>query len=343
MVGMTPMLIHRVAPPAIVAALCSAVGLCGASAASEPTIDWIGLQHATKVVDLAGPGPHGSIFVAANGRLKVMSAGGAIRPFAPGYSASPGLEPYMALSSGQPVAGANCSWPAGDLYALRLTNQGITVVTPKGRVSKFVALQANGLENGIAFDRTGRFGHRLLVTATTTTKQATGVTTLYAISCNGRVQVLTRSGPRVEGGMVVAPSTFGHFAGDLLAPDEYSSKVYAFTPNGQTRLVVRTGVPSGGDIGTESLGIVPADFGAALVSDRSYPPDKANPGDNLILKVSQGALRAAGVKPGELLAVSEGGADSVVVRCSSTCRARYIGRGPHRAHIEGHIVFTASG
>ena len=74
--------------------------------------------------------------------------------------------------------------------------------------------------------------------------------------------MLTHSGPRVEGGMVVAPSTFGRFAGDLLAPDEYTSKVYAFTPSGQVRLVVRTGVPSGGDIGTESLGIVPAQFGA---------------------------------------------------------------------------------
>jgi hypothetical protein len=119
--------------------------------------------------------------------------------------------------------------------------------------------------------------------------------------------------------------------------------VYAFAPNGQTSLVARTGVPSGGDIGTESLGIVPKNFGAALVSDRSYPPDKANPGDNLILKVSQDALRGAGVKPGELLAVSEGGADTVSVSCSTGCHVRHIGRGPHRAHVEGHIVFTASG
>jgi hypothetical protein len=324
----------------MVAALL-AVGLSAARAAADRTVTWTELRHVTKVIDLAGPAADGSVFIDANGGLKVMSAGGRIRPFAPGYSAPPGLEAYMALSSGQRVTGANCSWPAGTLYALRLAGgNGITVVTPQEHVSKFVALHPNGLENGIAFDLTGRFGHRLLVTATSTTKHATGVTTLYAISCNGQVQVLTRAGPRVEGGIVVAPSTFGRFAGELLASDEYSSKVYAFAPNGQARLVVRTGVPSGGDTGSESLGIVPAQFGAALVSDRSYPPDKTNPGDNAILQVSQSALTAAGVRPGELLGVSEGGADTVVISCTITCRARYIGRGPRPAHVEGHVVFV---
>jgi len=335
------MLVHRVAPLAIAAAL--GLAGAGAGAASDPAVDWTGLHHETKVVDLAGPGPDGSIFVAANGRLKVISTGGAIRSFAPGYSAPSGLEAYMTLSSGQRVPGAGCGWPAANLYALRLTKDpGITVVTPQGQVSNLVSLHPNGLENGIAFDTTGRFGHRLLVTATTTTKTPTRVTTLYAISCNGHVQTLTRTGPRIEGGMVVAPSTFGNFAGDLLAADEYSSKVYAFMPNGHSKLVVRTGVPGGGDIGTESLGIVPARFGEALVSDRGFPPDKRNPGDDEILKLSRAALTEAGVKPGQLLTVAEGGAGTVVVSCSSTCRARYIGHGPHRAHVEGHVVFTAA-
>jgi hypothetical protein len=338
------MLIHRIAPLVIVAALCSSAGLGAASGASDSAIDWTGLRHVNKVVDLTEPNSKGAILVSAGGRLDVLTRAGAIQPFAPNYSAPSGLENYMALSSGLRVGASDCRWPAGNLYTLRLSHdRGITVVTPQGRVSKFVSLHPNGLENGIAFDRTGRFGHRLLVTATSTTKRATGVTTLYAISCNGQVQMLTRTGPRVEGGMVVAPSTFGRFAGDLLAPDEYTSKVYAFMPNGQVRLVVRTGGASGGDIGTESLGIVPAQFGQALVSDRGYPPDKDNPGDNEILKVSQGALTAAGVKPGELLVVSEGGADTVVVSCRSTCRARDIGHGPHRAHIEGHVVFQPPG
>lgn len=338
------MLIHRVVPLVIIAALCSALGLGVASAASDSTITWTALHHVDKVVDLTEPNSQGAILVSAGGGLDVLTRAGAIKPFAPNFSAPSGLENYMTLSTGLRVGASHCSWPTGNLYTLRLSHdRGITVVTPQGRVSKFVSLHPNGLENGIAFDRTGRFGHRLLVTATSTTKQATGVTTLYAISCNGQVQVLTHSGPRVEGGMVVAPSTFGRFAGDLLAPDEYTSKVYAFTPSGQVRLVVRTGVPSGGDTGTESLGIVPAQFGQALVSDRGYPPDKDNPGDNEILKVSRGALTRAGVKSGELLAVSEGGADTVVVSCSSTCRTRDIGQGPRRAHIEGHVVFTAPG
>ena len=56
-------------------------------------------------------------------------------------------------------------FPAGAVYALRLRNgNGVTVIDAHQRVRRFAALPSSGLEDGIAFDLTGRFGHRLLVT-----------------------------------------------------------------------------------------------------------------------------------------------------------------------------------
>jgi len=336
-----PMPVRRRAGLAAALSLCLAAGGSGVAAANQAgAVTWTGLRHLTRVIDLAGPNPQGTILVAANGRLDAMASSGVIQRFAPGYSASAGLEAYIALSSGQHVFGAGCSWPTGDLYALDLSsNPGVTVITPQGRVSRFVALPTQGgLENGITFDLTGRFGHRLLVTSTISLK----TTTVYAISCNGQVQVLTRRGPRVEGGMVVAPASFGRFAGDLLSPDEYSGRLYAFAPDGHASVVVQTNFPVGPDTGIESLGVVPANYARALVSDRSYPPDKAHPGDNLILSVTQAALSAAGIRAGEVLAVTEAGASTAVVSCAATCQVRDIGQGPPAAHVEGHVAFSDS-
>ncbi len=120
------------------------------------------------VVDLSAPRTGGSIVVAARGRLQTLSAAGALTAFAPAYSAPPGLEPYIVLSSGERVADAGCRFRPGDLYALRLSHgDGVTVVNPAGRVRKFASLPRRGLENGIAFDTAGRFGYRLLVTDVT--------------------------------------------------------------------------------------------------------------------------------------------------------------------------------
>jgi hypothetical protein len=211
------------------------------------------------------------------------------------------------------------------------------MISPQGHVSHLASLPTQGgLENGIAFDLTGHFGHRLLVTSTISLK----TTSVYAVSCNGHVQVLTRHGPEVEGGMVVAPASFGPFAGDLLSPDEYSGKLYAFAPDGHASVVVQTNFPVGRDTGIESLGVVPPTYTRALVSDRSYPPDKSHPGDNLILSATQPALSAAGVHAGEVLVVTEAGANTAVISCAATCQARDIGHGPHAAHVEGHVVFS---
>jgi hypothetical protein len=247
------------------------------------------------------------------------------------------LEPYIVRSPGQRVADAGCRFAPGGIYALRLNHgDGITEVSAAGHVRRFARLPRRGLEDGIAFDLTGHFGHRLLVTVS-----ASGTTTVYAIDCRGRVRALTRRAPRMEGGIAVAPSTFGRFAGDLIAPDELSGIIYAVTPGGGVQVVARSGLAHGQDVGVESLGFVPARFIDALVADRGTPGNP-HPGDNLILGLSHAALSGAGVRPGDVLAVTEGGAQTIAVRCGGVgaCTVRHVADGPPIAHIEGHVVFS---
>jgi hypothetical protein len=299
-------------------------------------LTWAGRHHVRGVVDLSSPRADRSIVVAAAGKLQLLAPGGGLSPFAPRYAAPPGLEPYVALSSAQRVNDAGCRFPPDSVYALRLNHgDGVTVVDARGRVRRFARLAPRGLENGITFDQTGRFGHRLLVTST-----ASGATTVYAIDCRGRVRLLTRRAPRVEGGIAVAPSTFGRFAGDLIAPGEVAGTIYAITPTGRWGVVRQSGLPHGQDVGVESEGFVPAHFTEALVADRRTPGNR-HPGDDLILGLSRTALSGAGVRSGDLLVVTEGGARTIAVRCGmGGCRVRHVADGPRIAHIEGHVVFS---
>ena len=307
-------------------------------AGATQALAWTGLRHVRGVVDLSAPRGDASIVIAAAGKLNLLAPGGQLTRFAPGYTAPPGLEPYIALSNGRRVADAGCRWPTDSVYALRLNHgDGVTVVDARGGARRFARLSPRGLEDGIAFDETGRFGHRLLVTST-----AKGRSTVYAIDCRGRVTVLTRDAPRVEGGIAVAPATFGRFGGDLIAPDELSGQIYAITPTGSTGVVAPSGLPHGQDIGVESEGFVPARFADALVADR-HTAGNRHPGDDLILRLSRAALASAGVRPGDLLAVTEGGAETIAVRCAAQgCQVRHVANGPAIAHVEGHVVFSGA-
>jgi hypothetical protein len=332
---------RRSAATLVLAAVCLAG--CGSSrdTRAEPAgaarlVSWTAHTHVRGVVDLSAPQKGRSTVVAAAGKLALLLADGRVRPFARRYSAPPGLEPYIALSSAQRVPAAGCRFPVDAVYALRLNHgDGVTVIDRRGAVRRFARLPSRGLENGIAFDGTGRFGHRLLVTVI-----VSGKTTVDAIDCRGHVQVLTRDGPRAEGGMVVAPSTFGRFGGDLIVPDELSGTIYAITPDGHSRPVAQSGLPSGQDIGVESEGFVPARFQDALVADRRTRRNR-HPGDDLVLGLSRASLAVAGVHPGDLLAVAEGGAGTIAVTCTTSCRVRHVADGPRIAHVEGHVVFSA--
>lgn len=257
-----------------------------------------------------------------------MGRAGRVRPWPGSYRSPGGGEPYIALSPG------GC-FGDGAVYALRLVSgRGVERIGARGAVTKFASLNAPGLINGIAFDRVGMFAHRLLVTINAGTR-----TTVVAIGCNGAVHVVTGRAPRMEGGIAVAPASFGRFGGDLIVPDELSGRIYAVTPAGKSVLVANSGLPHGQDVGVESVGFVPVGFREALVADRVSPGNR-HPGDDFVLRAGASALRAAGVRPGDLLAVSEGGAGTVAVRCASAaCSVRKVADGPAIAHVEGHVAF----
>src|SRR5207237_5046066 len=143
-----------------------------------------------------------------------------------------------------------CSFAPGEVYQLRLGGSpGVIRVDVRGSAHPFAEVSGIDSLNGIAFDTSGRFSHRLLVTG-----PHRGATTVAAIDCLGRTQLVTDSAPTLEGGLAVAPSTFGAFAGDLIAPDELSGNLLAIRPDGTAAVVARSGLPTGGDIGVEGLG-----------------------------------------------------------------------------------------
>jgi hypothetical protein len=300
--------------------------------------------HLAGVVDLAGPRGDGSFIVAAAGHLFILSRAGALSPFArgpAGYSTAIGPEPYITLAGDEPVAGAGCSFSRGMIFALQPgRHPGVIGIGADGRARRFAILPATASPTGITFDSTGRFGHRLLVTA-----RDHGATTVLAIDCAGRVAAITGHAPAMEGGIAVAPASFGRYGGDLVAPNETSGRVFAIAPSGAVATLAVSGLPHGGDIGVESAGFVPAGFGAsdaAYLADR-YSKGNRHPGTNSILRLPGPELARAGVRPGDLLVATEGGARTIAVHCVSTCTVRYIATGPAVSHAEGHIVFTGPG
>ncbi len=333
----TPLsLIRRLS--AILVAGIVAVG-CGGAAARTPTVarsaalaQWTGYVRASSPIDVVGPRSDGAMVVAAGGRLRLLSRSGGLRAFAPTYHSNPGLEAYIAL----PSAGhRGCSFGADTVYAISLGSpRGVVAVSPQGRVRQFATIRAPGLIDGIAFDETGHFGYRLLV-ATTAGPHAT----VDAIDCHGAVRRITSKAHRVEGGIAVAPASFGRFAGDLIMPDELGGGIYAVTPGGGNLLVAHSHLPHGGDTGVESEAFLPTRRRYdALLADR-LTPGNPHPGDNVLLRLTSAALAAAGARPGDLLVATEGGAKTDAVHCSARgCGVRHVADGPAVAHGEGHIA-----
>ena len=301
---------------------------------------WTPYLHVPQVVDLTPPRSDGRLTVAANGRLFLVGKGAEVVPFARGtngYATRTGTEPYIALATGASSGPGGCVFAADTVAALEPSGDpGVIGVDRQGaarRIAKLPGVQPNG----IALDDVGRFGNQLLVTAA-----ARGRTSVFGIDCRGRVTTITKNAPTVEGGIAVAPPSFGKFGGDLIAPDEKSGRLWAIGPSGRTRLVIRSPLAHGGDIGVESIGVVPVTFTrnwSAYVADRRTPRNP-HPGTDNILRLSGAQLADAGVRAGDLLIASEGAGQTVVVACAATCTIRHIADGPPTAHVEGHVVFA---
>jgi hypothetical protein len=314
-----------------------------AAGAPAPVAAWAPLARAATVVDVVGPRSDGTFVVATAGRLAVLTPDGTVSPFARGaggYATRLGTEAYLALTPDQPVDGADCAFHQDDVYALEPAGRpGVVVVDPQGRARRAVNLPRGDVPNGIVYDAVGAFGHRLLVTA-----RAKRGTAVFAINCDGQVHAITTTGPRVEGGLAVAPATFGPYAGDLIAPDELSGRIIAFDAHGGSRTVAVSGLPTGGDVGVESAGFVPPGFGPAwiaLLADRRTPGNP-HPGSDQVLRLAGGALLAGGARPGDLVVATEGGAQTVAVSCPATCTVQHVADGPTATHAEGHVVFAAT-
>jgi hypothetical protein len=335
----------RRSPPAVAVLLLGVVAVTTTgdrpSWAQDSVAQWTPTFTMTQVVDLTPPRPDGRMVISANGRLSVMVPGGRPRPFARskgGYKTDLGTEAYVALSSGQAVPGAGCRFERGAVAGIDPGGARVLMISPDGRARRLAQLPRHGLLDGIAFDETGAFGHRLLVT-----RLDQGRTALFAIDCRGRAKKLSTTALAMEGGMVVAPSTFGQYAGMLIIADEYSGDVFAIGPGAAPVVVANPGLPTGRDMGVESLGFVPQGFGAgwsAYLADRAKQPEP-HPGDDRILTLDGGALVAAGVAPGDLLVAGEGGAPTIAIRCDgTTCSVQHVADGPATSHAEGHIAFA---
>jgi len=322
------------------------VALVAACVAALPTgaaeTAWTQWQKIPGVVDVGARGD-GSLVVMAAGKLYSVSPSGALNSFAQssdGYVAgSPDAESYFVIVPALTVDDAACSFTEGDLFVLDLTSPpGIARVDPSGHASRFATLTGVDTLGGITVDFTGRFGHRLLVTGSHNNQ-----TTVFAIDCQGASTILTDSAPPVEGGIAVAPPTFGQFAGDLIAPDENTGQMWAIDPSGAATLMVVPNLPTGGDTGVESVGFVPPGFslgGFAYLADRGTP-NNPFPGTDSLLRLAAADLVGAGVQDGDLLVSTEGGGTTVAIHCDATCTVTQVALGTPGGHIEGHIVAVA--
>jgi hypothetical protein len=279
-----------------------------------------------------------------SGQLSLYRPGGGLSPFARGpngYDTTSG-EAYIDLGSSRRLGYADCSFGRDVVYALdQSATPGVVRIGRRGTVSRFANIPPGNVPTAITFDRVGRFGHRLLVAAS-----SGGRIKVFGFDCQGHDRIFVRGGPPVEGGMRVAPRGFGRFGGQLIMPDELSGNVYAASPSGVIRLVINPGTPAGPDTGIESLGFVPHSFDrrpfAAYVAS-AHTDGILGPGSAGIFSLGTSALRQMRLRPGDLLGASETNRSTVAIHCAARCSARLVARAPAQPHIEGHIVFAPAG
>ena len=327
----------------IVAAACLALAPVTVEAAVASWEQWRPVKGA---LDIDGPRTDGSLVVMGSAALSLVSPEGEVKPFARGpggYREDPyPREAYMVNSIGGHVAAANCDWTPDETFLLRAhVPLGITRVSADGEDSgSFVNLTGINVLTGIAFDNTGAFDHRLLVLGVSGTRSV-----IFAVDCNGGVQTIKPNLRSLEGDMVVAPTGFGPYGGNLLLTDEFSGKILSVAPGGTVAVVLKTPLPAGMDITMHGLGFVPDGFtergGAVYQADRGGGGGSF-PGNDTIRRIQSADLIGAGVKDGDLLVAAEFGGAMIDVRCEETCTSFLVARASKATHGEGKIAFSMS-
>ncbi|MGH9223143.1 MAG: hypothetical protein ACRD2W_05030 [Acidimicrobiales bacterium] len=320
-------------------AVVVAAALACVAAQAAPAERWEQWRGLPGVFDIVGPRMDGRLVAAGTGRLFLVDADGTITPYADGYRTDPAFENYIAVAPSPAPAGPGCSFMPDEVFALEIGGPvRIIRVDTAGRASTFVDLPGYEFLSGLEFDTVGRFANRLLVTARKV--GSGGRTSVLAIDCRDQVTTIMDNGPVVEGGLAVAPLTFGRFAGALIAPDEHGGDIVAFRPDGTSEVVFNPNLATGADVGVESLGFVPRDFfpnGVAYVADR-LSPGAPTIGTDTILRLTGVALARAGVREGDLLVSTESVGRTIAVRCEATCTVIPVAEATAAAHIEGHIT-----
>ena len=308
--------------------------------AAATVAQWEQWQHVPGIFDVAGPRSDGRLVVAAHETLSLMTDAGVQTSYAPGYAAPDGSESYIALPPGVSLRGNGCSFPRDDVYALdlRTSAPGVEQVSPSGTVKELATVSGVSTLGGIAFDTVGEFGHRLLVIG----GAGTGRTRVFAVDCKGAVATIGTVATSLEGGIAIAPRSFGAYGGQLIAPNELDGNLYAVSAAGVLSTVVASGVPAGQDTGVESVGFVPpTGADVAYMADR-LTAGNAHPGTDSLLRLSAAMLTQAGVRSGDALVGTEGGAIVVDVRCVAQCSASVAAQGPTIAHGEGTLLVVAA-
>ena len=152
-------------------------------------------------------------------------------------------------------------------------------------------------------------------------------------TASGHVSVIAQGAPLVEGGIVVAPPSFGRFGGRAdRAPTRTAAASMPSAATARSNLVAESGLPAGGDIGVEALGFVPSRVGrgaAVYFSDLGSPGSPTQGDDSLLVLRGQDLARAA-LRGGELLAAMEGGGTTIAVRCDDELHGAAGSRGASR-------------
>ena len=310
--------------------------------AAPAPLAWDGFAAAPGVYDVAGALPDGRLLLATDFGLELLDpAGGSPTKLETGYRPEGGIEDYAVLGSGLTPQGASCAFTATTAYVLQTKPPAVLAVdTGTGSVTTLARVAGVEKLNAIAFDRSGRFGDRLLVGG-----PHGGDSVVTALDCAGRASVVTSSAPRLEGGFAVAPPGFGPFGGALIASDEFSGTIFAIRAEGTVEPVA-SGLPAGSDLGPEAEGFVPPGFaagGAAYVADYDVRTG-AHPGTGAVRRIDSAALVGQGVAEGDLLVADEGGGSTYAIHCgaSATCSSpRLVAEADALSHLEGHLAFVA--
>jgi hypothetical protein len=222
--------------------------------------------------------------------LQAVQPDGTRARFAPGYSPFRDVESMLVVvpSLGPPVG---AGFAAGDVYVNRGPNGEISRLNASGNVlaDVWVDLHSAGLWGGLAFDRTGTFGGRL-VAADVNGK-------IFLVDSAAHVSLLVDLAARMGvtmrlEGIAVAPMAFGPLGGQIVVgiegtgdDDPQSGKVYAVDANGAPTLLA--------DIGycAENIAFVPADGGIFYHTQLSFEREREN---KLLTATSSQFLARAG-------------------------------------------------